>query len=37
MDTFDSGVCKMAMFVDPDGNEVMLHRRYAPYGEESAG
>jgi catechol 2,3-dioxygenase-like lactoylglutathione lyase family enzyme len=37
MDTFDSGVCKMAMFLDPDGNEVMLHRRYAPYGEESAG
>jgi hypothetical protein len=25
------------MFVDPDGNEVMLHRRYVPYGEESAG
>ena len=31
-DTFDTGVCKMALFVDPDGNDVMLHRRYAPHG-----
>jgi catechol 2,3-dioxygenase-like lactoylglutathione lyase family enzyme len=30
-DTFDTGVCHMAMFEDPDGNELMLHRRYAPY------
>ena len=30
-DTFDSGVCHMAFFADPDGNELMLHRRYAPY------
>jgi catechol 2,3-dioxygenase-like lactoylglutathione lyase family enzyme len=29
-DTFDSGVCHMAFFHDPDGNELMLHRRYAP-------
>jgi catechol 2,3-dioxygenase-like lactoylglutathione lyase family enzyme len=29
-DTFDSGVCHMAFFADPDGNELMLHRRYAP-------
>jgi catechol 2,3-dioxygenase-like lactoylglutathione lyase family enzyme len=29
-DTFDSGVCHMAFFSDPDGNELMLHRRYAP-------
>jgi catechol 2,3-dioxygenase-like lactoylglutathione lyase family enzyme len=29
-DTFDSGVCHMAFFKDPDGNQLMLHRRYAP-------
>jgi catechol 2,3-dioxygenase-like lactoylglutathione lyase family enzyme len=29
-DTFDSGVCHMAFFQDPDGNALMLHRRYAP-------
>ncbi len=29
-DTFDSGVCHMAHFSDPDGNVFMLHRRYAP-------
>lgn len=29
-DTFDTGVCHMAFFVDPDGNDLMLHRRYAP-------
>jgi catechol 2,3-dioxygenase-like lactoylglutathione lyase family enzyme len=29
-ETFDSGVCHMAFFTDPDGNELMLHRRYAP-------
>jgi catechol 2,3-dioxygenase-like lactoylglutathione lyase family enzyme len=28
-DTFDSGVCHMAHFTDPDGNVFMLHRRYA--------
>ncbi len=26
----DSGVCHMAFFQDPDGNALMLHRRYAP-------
>jgi catechol 2,3-dioxygenase-like lactoylglutathione lyase family enzyme len=26
---FDSGVCHMAFFKDPDGNQLMLHRRYA--------
>jgi predicted enzyme related to lactoylglutathione lyase len=26
----DSGVCHMAFFEDPDGNALMLHRRYAP-------
>ena len=30
-DTFDTGVCHMAIFADPDGNQLMLHRRYAPY------
>jgi catechol 2,3-dioxygenase-like lactoylglutathione lyase family enzyme len=29
--TEDSGVCHMAYFQDPDGNWMMLHRRYAPY------
>jgi catechol 2,3-dioxygenase-like lactoylglutathione lyase family enzyme len=27
---FDTGVCHMAIFQDPDGNQLMLHRRYAP-------
>ncbi len=27
---FDTGVCHMAFFKDPDGNQLMLHRRYAP-------
>ncbi len=26
----DSGVCHMAIFHDPDGNTLMLHKRYAP-------
>jgi catechol 2,3-dioxygenase-like lactoylglutathione lyase family enzyme len=26
----DSGVCQMAFFNDPDGNRLILHRRYAP-------
>jgi predicted enzyme related to lactoylglutathione lyase len=30
MDTFDTGVCHMAFFSDPDGNALMLHHRYAP-------
>ena len=30
MDTFDTGVCHMAFFEDPDGNALMLHHRYAP-------
>ena len=29
-DIFDTGVCHMAFFGDPDGNALMLHRRYAP-------
>jgi catechol 2,3-dioxygenase-like lactoylglutathione lyase family enzyme len=28
--THDSSVCHMAFFRDPDGNALMLHRRYAP-------
>jgi catechol 2,3-dioxygenase-like lactoylglutathione lyase family enzyme len=28
---YDSGVCHMAFFEDPDGNGLMLHRRYAAY------
>lgn len=27
----DTGVCHMAFFTDPDGNDLMLHNRYAPY------
>ena len=30
-DTMDTGVCHMALFRDPDGNDLMLHHRYAPY------
>jgi len=30
-DARDSGVCHMAFFRDPDGNALMLHRRYAPF------
>jgi catechol 2,3-dioxygenase-like lactoylglutathione lyase family enzyme len=29
-DTLDTGVCHMAFFADPDGNQLVLHRRYAP-------
>jgi predicted enzyme related to lactoylglutathione lyase len=31
-ETYDTGVCRMAQFTDPDGNVLMLHRRYAPGG-----
>jgi catechol 2,3-dioxygenase-like lactoylglutathione lyase family enzyme len=31
-ETFDSGVCHMGFFKDPDGNTVILHRRYASRG-----
>ena len=27
----DTGVCHMAFFHDPDGNALMLHRRYVPH------
>ncbi len=26
----DTGVCRMAFFADPDGNNLMLHNRYVP-------
>jgi len=29
-DIVDTGVCHFAFFKDPDGNVLMLHRRYAP-------
>jgi predicted enzyme related to lactoylglutathione lyase len=29
-DTLDTSVCHMAFFTDPDGNALMLHKRYAP-------
>jgi catechol 2,3-dioxygenase-like lactoylglutathione lyase family enzyme len=32
-EVFDSGVCHMAFFKDPDGNSLILHRRYAPYSD----
>jgi catechol 2,3-dioxygenase-like lactoylglutathione lyase family enzyme len=28
-DVLDTGVCHMAFFADPDGNQMVLHRRYA--------
>ena len=30
-ETVDTGVCHIANFCDPDGNDLMLHHRYAPY------
>ena len=35
-DTFDTGVCHMAPFADPDGNQLTLHKRYAPYADGAA-
>ena len=29
-ETRDTGVCHLAFFKDPDGNQLILHRRYAP-------
>lgn len=34
-ETFDTGVCHMAFFADPNGNALMLHHRYAPRVTES--
>ena len=36
-ETLDTGVCHMAFFTDPDGNDLMLHRRYAPYADAGGG
>jgi predicted enzyme related to lactoylglutathione lyase len=30
---FDSRVCNGAIFTDPDGNGLIIHRRYAPYAD----
>ena len=32
---YDSGVCHMAFFNDPDGNGLILHHRHAPYSDGS--
>jgi catechol 2,3-dioxygenase-like lactoylglutathione lyase family enzyme len=29
-ETVDTGVCHMGFFYDPDGNVLILHRRYTP-------
>jgi predicted enzyme related to lactoylglutathione lyase len=34
---FDTGVCHMAFFADPDGNALMLHHRYAQRTPEGGG
>ena len=34
-ETWDSGVCNGASFKDPDGNGLVIHRRYAPYSNGS--
>jgi predicted enzyme related to lactoylglutathione lyase len=31
-DTMDSGVCHQAIFLDPAGNTLAIHHRYAPTG-----
>jgi predicted enzyme related to lactoylglutathione lyase len=35
-DTFDTGVCHMGFFADPDGNPLLLHHRYVPRVPEGA-
>src|SRR6476469_9689823 len=32
-ETIDSGVCHQALFLDPAGNTLDLHHRYAPTGD----
>jgi catechol 2,3-dioxygenase-like lactoylglutathione lyase family enzyme len=34
-ETWDSGVCHFAAFRDPDGNTLILHRRYAPRSKQA--
>ena len=36
-DILDTGVCHMAFFNDPDGNDLMLHHRYAPRSDGGDG
>jgi|SRR6476646_494045 catechol 2,3-dioxygenase-like lactoylglutathione lyase family enzyme len=36
-ETWDSGVCHFAAFRDPDGNALILHRRYAPREATQSG
>jgi catechol 2,3-dioxygenase-like lactoylglutathione lyase family enzyme len=36
-ETLDTGVCRMALFTDPDGNDLMLHHRYAAPGVTREG
>jgi catechol 2,3-dioxygenase-like lactoylglutathione lyase family enzyme len=36
-DTVDTGVCHMGFFYDPDGNVLILHRRYAPVTDAARG
>jgi catechol 2,3-dioxygenase-like lactoylglutathione lyase family enzyme len=33
-ETFDTGVCHMALFRDPDGNDLMLHHRHTPRADD---
>ena len=34
-EVYDTGVCHMAFFTDPDGNALILHHRYAPYADRT--
>ena len=34
-EVYDTGVCRMAFFADPDGNPLVLHHRYAAYPDGS--
>jgi predicted enzyme related to lactoylglutathione lyase len=34
-DVYDTGICHMAFFSDPDDNSLILHHRYAPYSDGS--
>ena len=34
-EAYDSGVCQMAFFQDPDGNSLILHHRHKPYSDGS--
>ncbi len=35
-ETFDSGVCRQAICLDPDGNPLSSHHRYAPTEETAS-